>query len=79
MRNQKRITRLTFDCPSDLHLAIKMKALSENQSVKDYLIETLSKDICENQPHFLDREEFKKTLPKFLEKHKRLMEGLASR
>lgn len=75
----KDMTRFTFDCPTELHFSVKMKALSCKKSVKDYLIGLISKDMSQDTSPFLNDAEFKKVLPSFLEKHKGLMKGLADR
>lgn len=75
----KEITRFTFDCPTELHFSVKMKALSCKKTVKDYLIGLITKDVSQSPDPFMKDSEFKKALPTFLEKHKGLMEGLAAR
>jgi len=80
MSNQaKEITRFTFDCPTELHFSVKMKALSCKKTVKDYLIGLICKDVAQDSISPIKDSEFKKELPAFLEKHKGLMEGLAAR
>ena len=71
--------RFTFDCPSELHTMAKMKAASFKQSLKDYFIGLLAKDIAENPPQFLDNKHFKKELKKIIEEDEELMKKLAHR
>lgn len=77
--HDKHITRFTFDCPSDLHSTVKMKALAVKQSVKDYLIGLIIKDISANPPQFIDKISFEDHLKTALEKDKNLMKKLTDR
>lgn len=71
------MTRFTFDCPKELHSTLKLKALERHQSVKDYLISLVIKDISENKPQFLPQDVFEKLMDAGMKKHEALMEKLA--
>lgn len=80
MRMPKRdIVRFTFDCSKELHSTMKMKALEHDQSIKDYLISLIVKDIGKNKPKFLSQDKFEKLLDDGMKKHGALMEKLANR
>jgi hypothetical protein len=75
----KEITRFTFDCPTELHSTVKMKALSVKQTVKDYLISLIIKDVCDSPPQFMDKDSFEEQLRIALDKDAGLMMKLATR
>lgn len=77
--NEREITRFTFDCPTKLHSIAKMKAVACNQSLKDYLIGLLLKDVSKHPPKFMDAQSFQKELHKILEKDAELMKKLTDR
>lgn len=79
MSLQKEKIRFTFDCPVDLHTAAKMRASAMHQSLKDYLINLVAKDIVENPIQFLDKKSFKKQLKKILNDDDKLMQELSKR
>lgn len=78
--SSKEVTRITFDCPSDLHLQVKINAIHSKKTIKDYIIDSIMDKINENKEHkFIDDDSFKKALPDFLEEHKGLLKKLADR
>lgn len=79
LHHEKETTRFTFDCPSDLHSIAKMKASALRQSLKDYLIGLLIKDVSENPPKFMDSGAFQNELKKILEDDADLMRKLKDR
>lgn len=80
MNNQsKETTRFTFDCPTELHSAFKMKALCIKQTVKDYLVGLIIKDVCENTPPHIDKNCFEDQLRIALQKDAGLMRKLSDR
>lgn len=79
MRTNKNVIRFTFDCPIDLHTVAKMKASALHQSMKDYLIGLLAKDVLENPPKYLDNKSFKKELNNILQDDTELMQKLSDR
>lgn len=79
MSTQKEKIRFTFDCPIDLHTAAKMRASAMHQSLKDYLINLVAKDVVENPVKFLDKKSFKKQLKKLLKDDDELMQALSKR
>jgi len=80
MNNQsKEITRFTFDCPTELHSAFKMKALCGKKTVKDYLVGLIIKDVCENPPPHIDKDCFENQLRMALQKEAGLMRKLSER
>lgn len=79
MSAHKDNVRFTFDCPSELHTAAKMKASALKQSLKDYLIGLLAKDAIENPPKFVNDKSFKKELQKLLHLDADLMKKLSKR
>ena len=80
MNNQpKETTRFTFDCPSELHSAFKMKALCVKQTVKDYIVSLIIKDICENPPPHIDKDFFENQLRIALQKDAGLMRKLSNK
>jgi len=56
-----------------------MKALAVKQSVKDYLISLIIKDISANPPQFMDKVSFQEHLKTALEKDQNLMRKLTDR
>lgn len=79
MSTQKEVVRFTFDCPADLHTIAKIKASASKQSLKDYLINLLAKDVVEHPPKFLNNEKFENELKKILENDAELMKKLADK
>lgn len=77
--HEREVTRFTFDCPTELHSIAKMKASASRQSLKDYLIGLLIKDISENPPKFIDTKGFQAELSKILEQDAELMKKLTDR
>ncbi len=71
--------RFTFDCPVHLHAAAKMKASALHQSMKDYFIGLLAKDVVKNPPKFLNDKSFRKELKKILQDDAELMQKLSNR
>lgn len=76
---EKKVTRFTFDCPTELHSIAKMKASALRQSLKDYLINLLLKDVSENPPKFIDAKAFQTELNKLIEQDAELMKKLSDR
>ena len=79
MDSHKNMIRFTFDCPIDLHTVAKMKASALHQSMKDYLIGLLEKDVAESPPKYLDNASFKKELKNILQNDAELMQKLSDR
>jgi hypothetical protein len=79
MNQHKDNIRFTFDCPVGLHTVAKMKASAQKQSMKDYVIGLMAKDIAENPVNFLADKSFKKELKKILHDDAELMEKLSKR
>ena len=77
--HERGLTRFTFDCPTELHSIAKMKALASKQSLKEYLIGLLVKDVSENPPQFMDAKAFKAELDKILKQDAELMKKLKDR
>jgi hypothetical protein len=77
--HEKETIRFTFDCPTDLHSIAKMKASASKQSLKEYLIGLIVKDISENPPRFMDEKSFKAELNRILENDAELMKKLTNR
>ena len=75
----KNVTRFTFDCPTDIHCTLKMKALSYKKSVKDYLLGLIVRDLMVETPSFMNDEELQKQLAFVYENDMELLEGLANR
>lgn len=73
---EREITRFTFDCPTELHSIAKMKASALKQSLKNYLIDLLVKDVSENPPKFVDSKIFQAELSRILEHDAELMRKL---
>lgn len=79
LHHHKNTNRFTFDCPSELHSIVKMKALSAKQSIKDYLINLIIKDISTNPPKYMSKSAFENQLKAALEKDQDLMRKLADK
>jgi hypothetical protein len=79
MSTQKEVVRFTFDCPADLHTIAKMKASALKQSMREYLVNLLIKDVTENPHKFIDNKAFKKELKKILDEDADLMKKLADK
>ena len=79
MSTHKGVIRFTFDCPEELHTMAKIKASALKQSMRDYFIGLLTKDVVENPPKFLDSKAFRKELKRILEDDAELMKKLADR
>ena len=77
--HERGVTRFTFDCPKELHSIAKVKALESNQSLKDYLIGLLVKDVYKNPPKYMDAKSFQNELCKILEHDTELMKKLTDR
>jgi hypothetical protein len=77
--HKKETIRFTFDCPTDLHAIAKMKASGLHQSLKDYLVHLVIKDVSENPPKFMDEKAFQKQLNMLLENDYELMKRLKER
>ena len=75
----KNMTRFTFDCPTELHSSVKLKACAERTTVKDYIINLIIKDMDESTPRFASPQQFKKAFEEVLEKDSSLLKALADR
>ena len=75
---KRETTRFTFDCPIDLHAIAKMKASGLKESLKDYLIGLIIKDVSEKPPKFMNDKSFQKEMNKILENDEELMRKLAN-
>lgn len=49
MRTENNLHRLTIDIPSDLHKMVKVNAILNDMSVKDYIIKTLGNDLAKEK------------------------------
>lgn len=78
-KQTKAVTRFTFDCPTELHAIAKMKASALHQSLKDYLVHLVIKDVSENPPRFMDEKTFQKQLNMLSENDLELMKRLKDR
>lgn len=78
-QKSKKITRFTFDCPTDIHCTLKMKAISYKKTVKDYLVGLIVRDLMTETPSFMDDEEFQKQLAFVFENDIELLRGLHNR
>lgn len=85
MRQQKQshsdTVRLTIDFPAEQHAYLKMLAAQKGVSMKQYIIESLSKNVEseEIQPVNLGKNKFKKLLPKIIKENKDALKRLADK
>ena len=75
----KEIIRFSFDCPTDIHTTIKMKATFYKKTVRDYLLNLIAKDLAEDTPCFISNEDCHNQLKMIFKKDDDLMKGLANR
>lgn len=73
--------RLTIDFPAEQHAYLKMLAAQKGVSMKQYVIESLSKNVeSEEIKHVnLSKNKFKKLLPKIIEENKAALKRLADK
>ena len=79
MSTHEEVVRFTFDCPAKLHSFVKMKAIANHQSMKDYIIGLLAKDAVEHPIKFLSNKSFQNEMKKILHDDSELMKKLADR
>ncbi len=72
-------TQISFNCPSDLFAIAKSKAIAQNKSLDDYLVELILKDFPEKKPKFADKKMFKKALESCLQNDDHLLRKLSKR
>lgn len=85
--SSKKVTRITFDCPSDLHSQAKIDAIHSKKTIKDYIIDLIVDKLNENKEHkfidensfIIDDDSFNNRLKESLEKDSSLMKKLADR
>lgn len=77
MKKQE-ITRFTFDCPSNLHSIVKMKAAAAKKSLKDYFLDILTKNIYE-PVEFIDDTTYQKELKKLIINDQELLKKLSDK
>ncbi len=73
--------RLTIDFPAEQHAYLKMLAAQRGISMKQYVIESLSRNVeSEEVKHVnLSKNKFKKLLPKIIEENKSSLRRLADK
>lgn len=52
---KKKLTRVTFDCPTELHFLAKKKSILSRGSLKDYLVNLILDDVSKESPEIVEQ------------------------
>ena len=80
-RSHSEKVRLTIDFPAEQHAYLKMIAAQKGVSMKQYILESLSKNVdSEEIKHVnLGKNKFKKLLPKIIDENRDALKRLADK